>query len=454
MKIIREPNSTRIGCIGQQKIIRTEKYRPLTYTTYVEIEDGYLAYNNLTDELIILTQDEKAQLDNFDSSNEICRTFIEKWYFVPENHSDANLCDQLDGFMKLLLNSTVNGSIINKYTIFPTTDCNARCFYCYEKGIQKKHMSEQTALDVADYIIKHCGGKEVTIRWFGGEPLYNNKVIDIICKKLSEANIKFVSAMISNGYLFDDEIIEKAVKLWNLKRVQITLDGTEKIYNKVKAFIYPNVNAFERVILNIEKLLKVNINVVIRMNMDSHNYKNLFELVNFLCEKFKDNKNLRMYSQTLFDESSEKHMNRTDDDRDKVFNNNQIINDYIIEHNFGEIRTLKGYLKNNQCMADDNNATTITPDGNLGKCEHFSDKYFWGSIYSDEINQENIQMFKRVVPLIDKCYSCPVKPGCLQLENCPDGRRCNETLQMGHFKNVKKLILATYHQWIKENVTD
>lgn len=51
------------------------------------------------------------------------------------------------------------------YTILTTTDCNARCFYCYELGRSRIPMSEQTAHEIADYI----SAPKVNIHWFGGE---------------------------------------------------------------------------------------------------------------------------------------------------------------------------------------------------------------------------------------------------------------------------------------------
>ena len=68
-----------------------------------------------------------------------------------------------------------NFDYIDKYVIFTTLDCNARCFYCYElKSKGKTPMSIETAEKVAKYIITHCPkGTEVSLDWFGGEPLFN-----------------------------------------------------------------------------------------------------------------------------------------------------------------------------------------------------------------------------------------------------------------------------------------
>jgi sulfatase maturation enzyme AslB (radical SAM superfamily) len=38
---------------------------------------------------------------------------------------------------------------INRYNILTTTGCNARCFYCFEEGVEIKTMSSRTAEQVA-----------------------------------------------------------------------------------------------------------------------------------------------------------------------------------------------------------------------------------------------------------------------------------------------------------------
>lgn len=69
------------------------------------------------------------------------------------------------------------------------------------------------------------------LAWFGGEPLYNAQVIDLICNDLVERGIGYESSMISNGFLFDEKLIKRAAELWRLRQIQITLDGTEGVYN-------------------------------------------------------------------------------------------------------------------------------------------------------------------------------------------------------------------------------
>jgi hypothetical protein len=149
-------------------------------------------------------------------------------------------------------------------------------------------MSLETADAAADFIRRRSKGQPVRIEWFGGEPLYNLPVIDRICERLDESGVDFFSIIITNGYLFDDAMVQKAVKLWKLKAAQITLDGTEAVYNRTKAFIYPGVNAYQTVKANIGRLLDAGINVCLGTDgPGSNNSLNMFQEMNAAALAFK-----------------------------------------------------------------------------------------------------------------------------------------------------------------------
>ena len=77
--------------------------------------------------------------------------------------------------------------------------------------------------------------------------MVNVKMIDQICTGHKEHDVPFRSTMVSYGYLFDADIVHRAKVLWQLKRVQITLDGRGQTYNQVKAYVYRSLiidNAF------------------------------------------------------------------------------------------------------------------------------------------------------------------------------------------------------------------
>ena len=66
-----------------------------------------------------------------------------------------------------------------------------------------------------NYIKKSAKDNSVTLRWFGGEPLCNSRAIDIICSELRKQGVVFTSSMVTNGYLFDVEAVQKDKKNWS-----------------------------------------------------------------------------------------------------------------------------------------------------------------------------------------------------------------------------------------------
>lgn len=446
MTVLVKADDLRLFCLGEQ-MAETEKPRMLKYVTTVPYRDNTLLYNSLTDELLSLTQEEVKELEKLDAQSEICQALIKKWFLVPEEFDDKRLCDQIATFSKAVAASASRSGAITSYTIFPTTDCNARCFYCYEKGRRAVNMTPQAASDVADWMIKKACGEQIKIRWFGGEPLYNYEAIDIISAKLKAANADFRASMITNGYLFDEALILKARENWNLKKVQITLDGTEEIYNRCKNFVYgKEINAFKRVTENIERLLNNGITVKIRLNMDEHNADDLFDLVDFIAKKYSEYKNISIYPHLLFDESGEKQKHRPDFERAELTERIIALHRYIERLNLQEKTTLDGYIRNrsNQCMADNASATTVLPEGQLGKCEHFSENEFWGSIYSEEINSEVLDSFKKYRPHSPECDDCKFRTSCIALEKCPDmPKACKDYTWRLYQYHLEKRILNT-----------
>ena len=227
-------------------------YRWFQYVLKQECDDGILLYNVLSCEMLFLTAVEVGEK----SANE---KLIEKWFLVPEDFEDFSFAKKVKRIRQLVYKTDTRKKLmasIDRFWILTTTECNARCFYCHESGIPQLSMSSEIADDVLNYILKH-GASKIHIMWYGGEPLVNLTAIDYISQGLLDHGIEFNSSMISNGYMFDDERAHKAKTLWHLDEVQITLDGLEDTYNRVKAYVRKDDQSPFYVILgNIEVLLQ------------------------------------------------------------------------------------------------------------------------------------------------------------------------------------------------------
>ena len=257
--------------------------------------------------------------------------------------------------------------------------------------------------------------------------------------------------MVTNGYLFSNEIIDKAIKCWKLDWVQITLDGTEKVYNRVKNYIYKDINAYQRVMSNIELLLKSDIMVQIRLNMDQHNESDLYILIDEIYDRFKNFDKIRVYAHLLFEFTSNKQKYRSGFERHILMNKYFELEDYLIEKKLHFPGTIDKKKRIHLCQADGDDSTTILPDGKLGKCEHFTDSDFWGNIYDDIINTDVIDSFKKRRTPFEHCRDCPMLPDCSPLERCPGTlSRCDELDRKLHFRHTEQCVRANWDYFKKD----
>ena len=424
MELLSKQDPIAMGMLGKQAI-QEQKYRLLTYVLTVEEANKKIYYNLLTHEMIAMNLNELVL-------SESRNYLIENWYLVPEEHDDKQLVDECRAVLTLMDSSPKK---IHVFHIFTTLDCNARCFYCFEKRIPGSNMTLKIASRVIEYMQEQTDGGSVKIEWFGGEPLFNYQIIDFITSGLKERGVSFESDMISNGLLFDDALVEKAKNLWNLKRVQITLDGTRNVYKRVKAYVRGEADPFERVLQNIKSLLKAEIRVCIRLNIGPHNYSDMQDLVDFLCEIFQGEEKINVYVSPLLEVKD-----YTDEKKTLMYD---ILDELSSKLNrlFGKkkINEFAGKIINACCMASGREAVTILPDGKVGICTGVTYDALVGDIFTKELDDKVREDFGRRFYREDKCRSCPMYPNCYVVNGCPnkDAREGCDPVRMQ--RKIKKL---------------
>lgn len=412
-----------------------ENYRPSCFLIRKDIDSDFLLYNTATGSIVLLHGEEDivASLPRL----------IEMYFYVPIDFDEFSWVDKQRQIEREKENKTIDG-----YTIITTLDCNARCFYCYEKGQSRIHMSPQTANDIVDYIVKNAKpGVIQDIRWFGGEPLANEKIIDLICEKLSAHDIQYQSRMISNGLLFNEVNISKAKNLWNLKKVQITLDGTEKVYQKAKSYVNATGKEFQQVLNNIDALLKARIQVVIRLNQDLYNTEDLLCLAELLSKKFQGRRGLSVYNSLLF--SNEKETPETTQLRHKSFLKLQ---DSLFEKKLQKYKGIRKHIKIRHCMADNDSSIIIGPTGKIGKCEHYPNEFLIGSIYEEGFDTKMMNKWKETYDIKEKCHICPLYPQCVRIKMCPEEyENCSMEQCENKIHQLRMSMEVTYKRFTRDH---
>ena len=446
MNVIRKSSQDVMSFLGgSQKKVKTFNYRLNKFVVVSQYsEDEFIWYNTFTGSIVSI-KDYEVENISIDEPCNYAEFLVQNYFLVPEQFDEEALVKEY----RRRKTVPVTANYLTKlkhFTIMTTTKCNARCFYCYQMHSKhKQHMTEETAHKVAKYIIDSTfDGQNITIGWFGGEPLYNHKIMDIITTKVASSGRRITSSIITNGYLFDEKLCKKATEDWGIHNVQVTLDGTEEIYNKAKNFIYKDDESpFKTVIKNIHTMLEYGMRVSIRMNVDLHNIENLRELILFLAEEFKENNNFSAYIHELFDD------NRTEEHDRQLFEN-MIYLDKLLEETKLRIpgHNVPSTIKTVHCMVDEGNSIVITPDGKLGLCEHYEHEHYVGSLEDPtNIDHNEVYAWREMSEYTEVCEGCPIKPICMKCALCPDHKICSTSERQYVLNKLCGDLKGVYDNW-------
>ena len=428
-KVIREPMITIVEpkeaiakLWGKQKVRESDTYRLMRYVLRVDHEGKVLLHNCVTGQLVVLDQEEADALEKLPTPyTPVMEQLVTEHYLVPETFDEHGQTVNLRNILWKMTEAR-QPKEVTSYMILPTTACNARCWYCFEKGVKPVTMTEETANDVVDFIERNCGGKPVYIWWFGGEPTLVTERIDQISIGLQKKGIRYYSDITTNGYLFDDEMVTKAKLLWHVHQVSVSLDGTEVNYNRTKSFFNVRGNPYKRMMDNVGKILDNGIPVVLRMNFDQNNYQDFSELLNEVKLRFPENAPIMVYPHQI----------------NKVYSEEEkpIAEAWFKEKNVellleacesGLYRKQAAKLPNLQyvpCGAANGRWVTIHPSGKLVCCsEQLTVDQYVGDLQHGVTNKLLLQEWKQFADY-EKCVNCLLFPVCCRMVNCAVGDRC------------------------------
>jgi uncharacterized protein len=149
-----------------------------------------------------------------------------------------------------------------------TNQCNLSCTYCYEygedkivdteNGRQPKFMSEETARQSVEFMLRESGANRVAhITFFGGETLLNfpvlQKTIAYARRRAAELGKDVDFSLTTNATLLKPEIIEFLAE--HRVGVTISIDGPREVQDKFRVF-HNGAGSYDVVAPKIRELLK------------------------------------------------------------------------------------------------------------------------------------------------------------------------------------------------------
>lgn len=420
MRLLNSPDSRIIKLLGRNKVEPDRVYRLSKYAYCKSFRDRHYIKSTMTGGIYELSDEEWAVIDP--SADLIIQGSDIEAAGLAELVSGCVLVYSTDDdysryrFAVTALKAMDRSRGVKTYTILPTTACNARCVYCYEQGMKVSTMSESTADKVIDFILKTKRSDEITLCWFGGEPLVAANIINRICTGLNENGVSFKSRIVTNASLFTPELLDTAVNVWHLKRAQVSVDGSKSDYEARKLFCSPKIHNYEYLLKTIGIMLDAGLEVTLRCNFDQGNIEGMYSFWEDINNLYGASDKLRVYSSMLF--QAQKDPSCID-----------------LHKRYLELRTeaakkgmkflrFKGSeckMKINFCMADsDGKCIVIGPDGNLYNCEHLPGNTSCASIFDEDIKLGSDP--RASLEADDKCRECPFLPECTPFckHGCPD----------------------------------
>jgi len=170
--------------------------------------------------------------------NELDQAIAELLYIEKYNYANKINANIIAGQSRLI-ESFCTLSKIKSLTLFVCNDCNMECSYCARRKSNNRqfYMTSEIAERSIKFLMDHSD-KNVTISFYGGEPLLNYGVVKEAvnyARFLNKRYLKNISFMIStNGTICSEEIMTFLVK--NKFKIQISLDGPKMLHDRHRFF--------------------------------------------------------------------------------------------------------------------------------------------------------------------------------------------------------------------------
>lgn len=385
-------------------------------------EPGVLMYNAFSNSLAAIEQ------SKFDAYMDFCEhgtpitdeTLVEQLklggFLVEDDFNEMNA-------LKLrMLSSRFQNSHFG-LTIAPTSDCNFRCVYCYEKDrLRPSYMSKQ----VMDGVVKLLESQVDSIRsfsvtWYGGEPLLAFDVIEKLSKKFmricKKNKIQYSAGIITNGSLLTREKVEK-LNQYNVNFYQITLDGTRENHNRSRP-TKEGGETYDVILNNLEQCIDILPTVSLRVNVDKNSIHAAGEIRDTLKQRGLDHK-VHPYLGKITNDNNDPEM-ALSCFTTREFALSEL--NYFMQYEDENTSWADRYpmIKGNFCGADSACGFVVDSDGCLYKCWNdigdkkkavgniLEEKMYGFSIYNDYLLHD---------PTTDPiCSKCRILPVCMG--GCP-----------------------------------
>jgi len=387
----------------------------------VEKNGDVFIYNTVFGNLYRTDRDTLKFLQSFsepklvDENEQPIKNLRERVFLVEEGKNEYSMLK--DGHEKFIKNLK-EGKFLRKLQLMVSTRCNLQCTHCYEartgpadaeEGNMDFSVAKKALTNFFD-IVNNTGQEKVFIRYFGGEPLRNWKVVKDSSEYIKELETKpeVVQAINTNGTLVTNEIAKYLGE--NRFDVDLSLEAPNELNDKIRVY-RGGRGTFKDVDEKIDVLIRHNVNPEISAQLNDYNINHLDDFVDYLknkgVKKFEVNTLICDNNNLCSAPVSEKVKKLVELKRYAENQGVHLAGKWIRLYN----HTLDGTL--NYCSRQ-GEQLSVNPSGDVFSCSGLSIKL--GTI--DDMrsilsSKEYEEMSMRIVGNIPGCRNCEVEGMCV-----------------------------------------
>ena len=315
------------------------------------------------------------------------------------------------------------------HVIQPTSVCQLGCGYCgqtHQKGHLNAEHSDKLLLRLRDKLEKKQFN-QVSISWFGSEPLTGYPQIQYLAPKLialaEEYQCQYASNMVTNGLNLSEKIYFDLAKNLGVTSIEVTLDGTAE-YHDNRRYTKQGKPTFNQILKNIVSIVnnpdydRKQCPISIRCNVDKHNEESVIPLINLLAEYRLQTKISHFYAAPVHSWGNDAHLQSLEK---QAFANKEIEwFRHLLELGF-TLPALLPQLTPIVCLSVVPNNEVIDAFGNVFDCtetpyvdRYNGTNYIQGNLSDNTIDGERplLSFYDQVAKEAYDCHTCVMLPVC------------------------------------------
>jgi uncharacterized protein len=322
-------------------------------------------------------------------------------------------------------------SDILQLTLLASEDCNFRCGYCYERfarGTMRPWVREAIKKLVSHRL---ASLRQLTVSWFGGEPLYGFEAIQDLGPYFAEISkeheINLTSSITTNGYLLTPQVADHLLS-WGIRNLQVTIDGVPEDHDRLRPtrtgeatfhVIFDNLRSFTN--------RSDDFSMILRINFDPRSIQKLEPFLDLLRNIFGNDSRFKLLIRPVGKWGGDNDPNLNVCGEQEARSVTADLVSALLQRGMGNFDDLRrmGRFGAHVCYAARPYHFIVGADGKLMKCTVALDadeRNVVGRLTSEgdlDLDADCVSLWSEpAYAAVEKCKSCVILPQCQGI-SCP-----------------------------------